>query len=401
MWIKRLVNLGVIVGLFCGATTVSHAQTCTASVANKIGDEITVSGSLSTVDPNENGEGEPLLLSSSGGELAGVINNYFITTTFVYTATAANEVITGTNVGFDGDESCSVTATISKSHLLTPGQKTFFAGLAAGLGVPAAGFSTVGGLCTLGIITGPICGLPGLILGGVFTGGAALSALIAADPSDPNFMQIVVVVIPAIPPAGPAPGVPQTVIDAWNVVLGDQAQVIGYEIALYTTLNRAAGARDAGNAFWLTQQLNEATILEGQLARHLPVLASDLTTLQAAMRAAGIDVPLTASEVLAFEQQVVSSGIPPAELSALESLDSDPAFLATARNLLFVQDINAVAGNVTNLLSSPALTTLLNGLMVGPPTSKDQCKNGGWQAFNVPGAFKNQGDCIQFVNTGK
>jgi hypothetical protein len=31
------------------------------------------------------------------------------------------------------------------------------------------------------------------------------------------------------------------------------------------------------------------------------------------------------------------------------------------------------------------------------PTSKDQCKNGGWKAFG----FKNQGQCIQFVNTGK
>ena len=35
------------------------------------------------------------------------------------------------------------------------------------------------------------------------------------------------------------------------------------------------------------------------------------------------------------------------------------------------------------------------------PTSKDQCKDGGWQRFSFPRAFKNQGDCIQFVNTGK
>ena len=38
---------------------------------------------------------------------------------------------------------------------------------------------------------------------------------------------------------------------------------------------------------------------------------------------------------------------------------------------------------------------------VGPPTNKDQCKNDGWQSFNVPRKFKNQGDCIQYVNTGK
>jgi N-acetylneuraminic acid mutarotase len=35
------------------------------------------------------------------------------------------------------------------------------------------------------------------------------------------------------------------------------------------------------------------------------------------------------------------------------------------------------------------------------PTNKDQCKNGGWQTFHTPRTFKNQGDCIQFVNTGK
>lgn len=31
------------------------------------------------------------------------------------------------------------------------------------------------------------------------------------------------------------------------------------------------------------------------------------------------------------------------------------------------------------------------------PTSKDQCKKGGWQSYGV---FKNQGDCVSFVATG-
>jgi hypothetical protein len=38
---------------------------------------------------------------------------------------------------------------------------------------------------------------------------------------------------------------------------------------------------------------------------------------------------------------------------------------------------------------------------VGPPTTKDACKNGGWATFTVPRTFKNQGDCIQYVITGK
>jgi hypothetical protein len=32
------------------------------------------------------------------------------------------------------------------------------------------------------------------------------------------------------------------------------------------------------------------------------------------------------------------------------------------------------------------------------PTSKDQCRNGGWQSYGV---FKNQGDCVSFVATGR
>ncbi len=38
-------------------------------------------------------------------------------------------------------------------------------------------------------------------------------------------------------------------------------------------------------------------------------------------------------------------------------------------------------------------------LLVGPPTNKDQCKDGGWSSFNNP-VFANQGDCVSFV-TGK
>ena len=54
----------------------------------------------------------------------------------------------------------------------------------------------------------------------------------------------------------------------------------------------------------------------------------------------------------------------------------------------------------TPFLTSPAGTPCAPP-PVGPPTNKDQCKDGGWQTFNTPRNFKNQGDCIQYVNTGK
>jgi hypothetical protein len=38
---------------------------------------------------------------------------------------------------------------------------------------------------------------------------------------------------------------------------------------------------------------------------------------------------------------------------------------------------------------------------IGPPMNANQCKNDGWKTFNTPRTFKSQGDCIQYVNTGK
>lgn len=35
-------------------------------------------------------------------------------------------------------------------------------------------------------------------------------------------------------------------------------------------------------------------------------------------------------------------------------------------------------------------------VLVGPPTNKDECKNGGWMNFNNP-VFKNQGQCVSSV----
>lgn len=37
----------------------------------------------------------------------------------------------------------------------------------------------------------------------------------------------------------------------------------------------------------------------------------------------------------------------------------------------------------------------------GPPRTVNECQNGGWLGFSHPHSFGNQGDCIQYINTGK
>jgi len=70
---------------------------------------------------------------------------------------------------------------------------------------------------------------------------------------------------------------------------------------------------------------------------------------------------------------------------------------------------NAVAVMTNGLTGFQLVTTIPVGInaydvaiVAAPqapsgPTSADQCKNGGWMTFTNP-TFKNQGDCVSYVN---
>ena len=57
----------------------------------------------------------------------------------------------------------------------------------------------------------------------------------------------------------------------------------------------------------------------------------------------------------------------------------------------------AVGTTVTPTPFPGYLINISATLIPALPTSKDDCKNGGWQVYGV---FKNQGDCVSFVATG-
>lgn len=58
-----------------------------------------------------------------------------------------------------------------------------------------------------------------------------------------------------------------------------------------------------------------------------------------------------------------------------------------------IDTITATYGGDTNHAGSSGSTQVT---VTSLPTSKDQCKNGGWHAYGV---FKNQGDCVSYVAT--
>ena len=73
----------------------------------------------------------------------------------------------------------------------------------------------------------------------------------------------------------------------------------------------------------------------------------------------------------------------------------------TVDSILFRTGGTAVPSTLGNGFVIDNLTIASGPILVGPPANKDACKNDGWKTFNTPRTFKNQGACIQYVNTGK
>ena len=74
-----LVSVMLLLGPLALATpitvTTTGAPTTIAFPGIKAGDTVTVQATLNTTDPNENGEGEPLVIQSSGG-FSAIVSAY-------------------------------------------------------------------------------------------------------------------------------------------------------------------------------------------------------------------------------------------------------------------------------------------------------------------------------------
>lgn len=64
-----------------------------------------------------------------------------------------------------------------------------------------------------------------------------------------------------------------------------------------------------------------------------------------------------------------------------------------------IYDIYLLAKNSKGKVVASSEVRILAGVDI--PTDKNQCKKGGWMDFDPILEFKNQGNCVSFVNTGK
>jgi hypothetical protein len=357
-----------------GSTVRAQSTTVTATIDSaspvpiagfNTDETVDIVATLNTSDPDENGEGEPLILQSSTG-FSATVSVYALTTSFSFTASSPG-TLSGFIAGADGDESATVTVTRNSTQKkrFTQAQKDTLAKASADLAIQTGVYTSVALACAL--VPDPsitkICAFGSGALAAVAGLASALFNRLALDPSDPNFTVIAQPVIPSLPLLVVQSGVMQPEADALNALLLNQEQVIGFTQAIITSINRAQGASDAGNAFWEAQQVQAANTYVGQLAFLLAAQPALMTNAQNALLTAGFPtVPISPATVFTVESDVLSNGLPVPLAQALTQLGADSAAIDQIRQLIIVQDINVVAGNFPQLMTRPQLISDLQQL---------------------------------------
>lgn len=247
-------------------------------------------------------------------------------------------------------------------------KKTLLARYSAESNLSAAGMATVASGAAL-IPDPTISKLAGggiAVVSGLEWTSSALTALISLDPPDPNFTVIAQPVIPAVPLLAADSDVPQEVADAFNALIINQAQTIGYLRALLTSIEREQGAAIAGNTFWEMKQQQAASMYERTLATLFDAQPALRTNIVNVLESAGIPtIAASLSDASTFQQNVMQNGLPDFLVQPLVQAGVDSAVIDAFRQFIIEQPPSALAGNFQDKLTEPELISSIQDLAAG------------------------------------
>lgn len=344
---KTLVALAAILPLI----SAGQAEATVIASINP-GDTIRITSTLSTTDPNENGEGEPIVLMA-GGQTISVDPTYAVPATFTYTAPpviiAPGSPVPQTAIsyyiqGADGDETASVNSVINpnptpktQSQIAGWNNDTYYLGLFSGaVGVAGASGCPYAGpyVAVCGIATGVIGGLSGML--------SAYYAKLAADPVDPNYTVI----------ATPATATLPSGLTVGQGLATTEIKAIATAAALLTSINRYQGAVAAGDTTWEAKQLAAIEKYIGLLNGYTGQLGSQVAAFVDQLKKIGLTATISTSQALAAETTLAQNGLPQSVLDIFQQLGLSPADIQSAFENTYVQNINLLAGQYPNMLNS-------------------------------------------------
>ena len=178
------------------------------------------------------------------------------------------------------------------------------------------------------------------------------------DPADPNFTVVAEPVTPVLPgqpfPAGRGETAQQ--VDALNALLANQEQQIGLVDALLTSINRAQGAFDAGNAAGIDLQNQAIVTYAGQLVDLLLAEPALRVAVQRAYLLAGVQVGFTPAKIAKWQATVGTDGLPADLSDALAQLGVDSAGQAFIfQNILSADPAAVAARGFPDAFTDPSL----------------------------------------------
>jgi len=329
------------------------------------GDQVTLDATLFSGDPNENGEGEPLVVIIPGGNF--VVAGYFSPQTTTFLALQDNQPVSAFIQGADGDEFAQVTFTVNAKKRYTQEEKDKFAKYAAILGGVGGGLGTIAAIC--GLTPEPlatkICAVVGALGAGASAILAARYGLMALDPCDPNFGTIFQPVLMTIPLIQAQPGITQAEADAANAWLLNQAEQVTLTQAILISINRANCAAANGDSVDETKQMQAAGTYAIQLAGFVNAAAGTRANLVSAIQAAGfVPVTSTPGNVFNYELNLLFFGLPSDTFGAMVALGADSNEINFATGELIVQNIFTTAGTFPDFLNNAATTSLEQSIAI-------------------------------------
>jgi hypothetical protein len=328
------------------------------------GDNVTVTYLLSTTEANlDDGGNQPLVLNTS----AGIFNftTYNDSRSFTFQAHSSAESLTAFIQGYDADEVGDVTVSVNQRQRFTAPLQAAFLQASDAAQAQSVFFDAAAGAVSSSSASVPL------------TLAAALEASLAHEwsnlaryQSDPNFSGVVQPSPHSLPPITADAVLTTQEANAFNAWFGNLEQQLALDMAIGTSINRANGAADAGNASAESAQLSAANRYLGQLKGYLDAEPSLLSSLQTAVQNGGLPrVTLAAGDVFNFEQNLLINGLPSLLSTTVGQLGEDANALENIRQRTYVQDINAAAGSLPAKLTDAsyrsAVTTLDQALVNG------------------------------------
>ncbi len=332
------------------------------NAVGSVGDQVTIDAELFTSDPNENGEGEPLILISLPSLNTG-ISGYYAKRSFTCKIATLGQVLNANIDGVDGDETAQLNGFIDPAPpkpTYTPEQKEQFAAAGDRIERLAAQEDVLAKLCFRSRVLPAYCEI-------INTASAVNSVLaqvdyaLALDPPDPNFTVIDQPVIPSLPLLTLRQGLSQAEVDSFNALLLNQEKFIGISRATLTAINRSVGAYDANDDLWEARQREAAALFNLQLSALHREQVTLLSNWQTALRNGALgSLTVTPSDVLNNEIDLINFGLTSPYVAQLQQLGVDNATIETIRNRHRVQDTNQVSGTFPDSLTNPDFISSLN-----------------------------------------